>query len=805
MLPKAYLRTTSRILLVFYVFFALELPLRADDFTSSVEIGRSMGQSSVTDFSPSNLNQTLQNKNLGTASALTPQAGQATGQKATYEGYYSNQGALTGASSDIGDFVNGSSQTRTKYDLTTDGTFASACLEKDGAGKCTKWSTSGEILGNTYPDCEEVKIPRRDAEPTEATCTGTRNTTSADCLIRTIPRVTSETRQVRCAAAPIPYEPGQVYAVCKDNDEFFKVYRGTAIYKDDCFCPNHLVGAPEYTTPTYSGCGDIDPIYTLPGSPPGGATFLGRRLSGTQADSCEEVQGSWDKGTWTFYDWYEKYTGSTIERVFLDSDSSCGDMTRFGDSSCTMARLEQCDSSGGNCVLTVDNGESTGQSVSPPAPQLCTTFTGSIENYQVCVNSSNVTLEGHTLTTTQQTITANGLLHIYGGADVPTQAWFLSGFYKHAQIACNVENDDCQALRDQGCKMYKRTCVDPTDFACPQVNYVYRCGGTGEVLGYDTSIICDGNVRCMGSECKDTSHNANKDFAAIPQAMEILNAIRSDQAGQRIFPGKERSCQSGPIQCCNANSSGVSIGEYILAAKEAASLYATLSTGIAETGAAMAANATVAYNTGMVATGLTNATTTMVTVGAETVATTTATTAAGVTTSTTIAIAETGAVVGSTGAGAASVAPMLGALCSCLAFVGVLIAIYVIATTLYKMVFACTAEDMATSVDLGFNLCHLVGQRSGGATLGMSLKKRNVYCCFSSILARLVHEQGRPQVNRSWGSPETPDCTGFTFGEFATLDFSVMDLSEYMQHIKAKVELTPAQAQAIQERALKLK
>jgi len=146
--------------------------------------------------------------------------------------------------------------------------------------------------------------------------------------------------------------------------------------------------------------------------------------------------------------------------------------------------------------------------------------------------------------------------------------------------------------------------------------------------------------------------------------------------------------------------------------------------------------------------------------------------------------------------------PLMYQLATAASVVGVIISAYVIATTVYQMVFACTEEDMVTSISLGFALCHLVGELKTGDFLGMKLKSRNVYCCFNSILARLVHEQGRPQVNRGWGSAEQPDCAGFSIGEFAALDFSQMNLAEYMQYVQAKSNISPAEMEAIKERAI---
>jgi hypothetical protein len=56
------------------------------------------------------------------------------------------------------------------------------------------------------------------------------------------------------------------------------------------------------------------------------------------------------------------------------------------------------------------------------------------------------------------------------------------------------------------------------------------------------------------------------------------------------------------------------------------------------------------------------------------------------------------------------------------------------------------------------------------------------HCCFKSILARIIHEQGRPQMNIAWGSPENPQCRGFKPEEFEKIDFSQIDFSEFVDY-----------------------
>lgn len=62
-------------------------------------------------------------------------------------------------------------------------------------------------------------------------------------------------------------------------------------------------------------------------------------------------------------------------------------------------------------------------------------------------------------------------------------------------------------------------------------------------------------------------------------------------------------------------------------------------------------------------------------------------------------------------------------------------------------------------------------------------------CCFSTKIARIIHQQGRVQIKRGWGTPQTPDCRGFTPDEFQKLDFSKIDLSEYINDVQSKISI----------------
>jgi conjugal transfer mating pair stabilization protein TraN len=78
------------------------------------------------------------------------------------------------------------------------------------------------------------------------------------------------------------------------------------------------------------------------------------------------------------------------------------------------------------------------------------------------------------------------------------------------------------------------------------------------------------------------------------------------------------------------------------------------------------------------------------------------------------------------------------------------------------------------------------------------IERTQGWCCFNSKLAKIIQEQGRPQVaayysrigdearkrDMGWGTPKNPNCKGLTAEEFQTLDFSTMDLRDFFGDIQ---------------------
>ena len=87
----------------------------------------------------------------------------------------------------------------------------------------------------------------------------------------------------------------------------------------------------------------------------------------------------------------------------------------------------------------------------------------------------------------------------------------------------------------------------------------------------------------------------------------------------------------------------------------------------------------------------------------------------------------------------------------------------------------------------GAGACRYIGIHRK-KVLGITVKKREVYCCFNSKMARVVHEQTRGQLlkkglwdvteNGGWGGAKNPHCGGMTTEQLQAIDFEAVDFSE---------------------------
>ena len=145
----------------------------------------------------------------------------------------------------------------------------------------------------------------------------------------------------------------------------------------------------------------------------------------------------------------------------------------------------------------------------------------------------------------------------------------------------------------------------------------------------------------------------------------------------------------------------------------------------------------------------------------------------------TAAGSETVAAVGTDGALASSV-ELSSTLVSAVSVVGYAYMAYQIANILVNIIWACTADEFKLAVKKETKLATFIDSWCQSKILGQCIEKRSSYCTFNSQIGRIFQEQGREQLGIGWGDSKNPDCRGLTLEEFGRIDFSKVDLSEWI-------------------------
>ena len=101
----------------------------------------------------------------------------------------------------------------------------------------------------------------------------------------------------------------------------------------------------------------------------------------------------------------------------------------------------------------------------------------------------------------------------------------------------------------------------------------------------------------------------------------------------------------------------------------------------------------------------------------------------------------------------------------------------------------CNEEERLLAEKRHNKLCHEIGTYKTSKELLVIPKQKTSFCCFTSKLARILHEEGRKQLpHMGWGDAESPNCRGFTVEELSRLNFERMNLSELFSDVMQKVK-----------------
>jgi conjugal transfer mating pair stabilization protein TraN len=108
----------------------------------------------------------------------------------------------------------------------------------------------------------------------------------------------------------------------------------------------------------------------------------------------------------------------------------------------------------------------------------------------------------------------------------------------------------------------------------------------------------------------------------------------------------------------------------------------------------------------------------------------------------------------------------------------------------YSGILSCGNEEKVTAMKRDARLCVEFGDYCSSCITVFGrcvacLARTQSFCCFNSHLARIINEQGRRQIGKSWGSDTArdPDCSGFSIAQLQSLDFSRIDFSEFYAEI----------------------
>lgn len=384
------------------------------------------------------------------------------------------------------------------------------------------------------------------------------------------------------------------------------------------------------------------------------------------------------------------------------------------------------------------------------------------------------------------------------------------------------------------CGFISQGCIEGTkgeSGSCYAFEEIWDCGydtSYETIVNTGSQIDCPGGARCMGSECFDTSNTKSGDFAYAVAMLQVAQFAEHDldcggdgtdinEANEcKIFKGDAMECKKalgGYVDCCEAPES-VSIFDYVNLTmntlKMTSSLEALNRTGslfspgywAAGSNAVMAAGTSVVKGQwGSVVDAATGAFEKTLSGTLEQTALSKLQTwlmqkaydamvemGAGAAADAVFATGADGAVTG-LGANAAMV----------LNIIGWVYMVYVIVDLLINIIWECEEKEFELGAKKETRQCHFVGSYCASEVLGSCVEKREAYCCFGSVVARIIQESAREQLGLGWGETKTPSCEGITPAQMAKMDWTRVDLSEWIGMLNLAGRLPTASTVSLED------
>lgn len=383
----------------------------------------------------------------------------------------------------------------------------------------------------------------------------------------------------------------------------------------------------------------------------------------------------------------------------------------------------------------------------------------------------------------------------------------------------NADRNDCEEYEtNPSCAFIKQECMEDgynENGECMVASETWDCGYSVEVEDTEmtSSYQCDGPVRCMGEECTEASGESSGSFNKAVAALQVAQMIQADAVcttgdisqdnACKMFAGEPGECKmavGGTADCCE-NPETISwvdymklmsslykidgmIGSIMGVDSMTASAYAAMPGSGAITSAAKNAvrpftNAYDAARDWFQDT-VEKALEELLAQAKQWVKEQFGDQAANYATS-------EAATSGGSGYAADKVAQegMMKQAMGAANFVMTAYSIYVATVIAIQMIYECEEEEFMMNSKKAVRACHYVGSYCRKDSFAGCIEERRTYCCFNSPLGRILQQQIRPQFGMSWGSPKYPDCGGIPAQDLARVDWSRVDLSEWIAMMAA--------------------
>lgn len=398
----------------------------------------------------------------------------------------------------------------------------------------------------------------------------------------------------------------------------------------------------------------------------------------------------------------------------------------------------------------------------------------------------------------------------------------------------NTPTTSCSTLESRGCAFIKSQCLDVLGSGtCWDSVDTYDCGQSVTIPGIQSSTRqkCVGPIRCMGEDCITVNRTQSQDFS---KAVALLNTAQQmamdlscdyanadlqqkDPTSCQVFKGKDASCKMvggalNLVDCCETPAGSMGLGKYIdllLATSQMDNAIMTMDSTSAIRGAwetlrtpfsiagdawhgvqssfASGVNDLVGSDllsvSDIAEQGLLDALKSELTNSvAEWIASTFGEAAGNALFSAggqaafdsagnLTPAAESGGV--ELGGGAAVAGEMLSTLMG--AYTVVMIIIMII-----QMVYSCEQSEYELAAKKQLKVCKDLGTFCKSKVAGVCWEREESYCCYNSPLARILNEQIKPQLGMDFGTPENPSCTGIKVSDLDRVDWTQVNLDEWL-------------------------